>query len=237
MSTFVVLVRVLLGTSVSRGRLLGLASLGLVAIAVGTAIGMSSPTSPTTAGAELVSAYGLSILVPVVTLVLATGALGSCVEDNTLVYLWLRPVSRITLATAAITATVAVAAPMVVVPLTVAALLTGGGGSLVVATIVSSTMAVVGYAGLFVASGLLAKRALLWGVFYILIWEGFIARAGTSSSRFSVQYYARTVLSELSDVPLRLSDAPIAAAFVVPIVVAAVGGAVTALRLQRMSVA
>jgi ABC-2 type transport system permease protein len=125
----------------------------------------------------------------------------------------------------------------VVVPLVVTALATGAGGELLVGTLVASVVAVVAYAGIFVALGLVVRRALVWGIVYLLIWEDFIARAGTSSSRLSVQYYARSLLADLTDVPLRLSGASTVAAVVVPLLAAGLGVAFTAWRLRRMSVA
>lgn len=237
MSALGALVGLLARTALTRGRLAALGSLGLLAVLVGIAVGRSDTVSALRAGTDLVNGYGLTVLAPVVTLVLASATLGDTVDDGTLVYLWLRPVGRATLAIAAYLASVLVAAPVVVVPLAVAAAVTGGGIDLVAAAVASATLAVVGYAGLFVALGLIARRALAWGIVYVLIWEGFIARAGTASSRWSVQYYARSVLSDLTDVSLRLGDAGLALAVVVPLLFAAAGVAVTAVRLSRMSVA
>jgi ABC-2 type transport system permease protein len=237
MSAFTALVGLMASTSLTRARLTALGLLGVLAVVVGVAVGRADTVSSVQAGAGLVNGYGLTILAPIVTLVLASATFGDTVDDSTLVYLWLRPVRRMVLAAAAYTASVAVAVPVVVVPLVVAAALAGGGGPLVLGAAISATVAVVGYAGIFMALGLLARRALAWGVVYILIWEGFIARAGTSSSQWSVQYYARSLLAEIADVNLRLSGASITAALVVPALAAAAGVAITALRLRRMSVA
>lgn len=231
------LLGVLASSVLTKGRLAVLVVLGAIAIGVGVAVGASDNALPTQAGADLVNGYGLALLAPVVTLVLASAIFGNTVEDGTLVYLWLRPVGRATLALAGYLAAVLVALPAVVLPLVVAAALTGGGAELVVGVLLSSTLGVLGYAGLFVAVGLVVRRALAWGIVYILIWEGFIARAGTSSSQLSVQYYARSLLADLTDVPLRLSGASTVAAVVVPLLAAGLGVAFTAWRLRRMSVA
>jgi ABC-2 type transport system permease protein len=236
MTAMPTLVALLATSTLTRARLAALGSLGLLAVIVGVAVGRSDTVSALRAGTDLVNGYGLTVLAPVVTLVLASAALGDTVDDGTLVYLWLRPVGRATVAASAYLASIVVAVPVVVVPLTVAAALTGGGGALVAGAVASATLAVVGYAGIFVALGLVARRALAWGIVYILIWEGFIARAGTASSQWSIQYYARSVLSEVADVSLRLGDASLGAAIVMPLVFAVLGVAVTAARLHRMSV-
>lgn len=234
---FRALTTTLVSVAVSRARLTGLVALGALAVVVGFAIGAAGPSSATQAGADLVNAYGLTILAPVVTLVIASATLGDCLEDNTLVYLWLRPISRALIVASAGAAAFLTAGPTVVVSLVIAAALTGGGGGLVGATALAAILAVVGYLGLFVLLGLLTKRPLAWGVLYILIWEGFIARAGTSSSQLSIQYYSRSVLAEMAEVSLRLGDASIGVAVVVPVVAMVVGLAAATFRLRHLSVA
>lgn len=231
----------LLGAFVSivttRGRLIGALALGGIAVAVAISIGLAGPTDPTEAGIELVNLYGLGILAPIVTLLVASATIGDPVEDSTLVYLWFRPIGRGVLALAAGAATALVTIPVVVVPLAIAAAASGAGAAAVTATVVAGVLAVVGYIGPFVLLGAIAKRALAWGLLYIVIWEGFIARAGTASSQLSVQYYARSALAEISGVDLRLSGASFGAAIAVPLIVAAVGLALVGVRLRRMSVA
>src|SRR5690606_13164804 len=113
--------------------------------------------------------------VPVAALMFASSVLGDTVDDRTLVYLWLTPVPRWIMAAAATLASITVTLPLVFVPLVVAALATGGGGALVGATAVATIVGVVGYSGVFVALGLRFRRALVWGIAYILLWEGFVA--------------------------------------------------------------
>jgi ABC-2 type transport system permease protein len=236
-TTFLAVYRLVLRSQATRARLLGLAALGAVGVIVGIAIGVSHPDDPSLAGAEFVSAFGLALLAPVSTLVLAAAALGDPTEDGTLVYLWLRPVPRLLLATAAVTASLTVTIPLVVVPLVIAAAATSGGGDLVVATALSSLVAVIGYAGLFVALGLRVRRALVWGLVYILIWEGFVASAGRTASRLALRAYTRSILSDITGIYFRLSDVPSAVAVIVPVGVAVLAVLYTARRLRRMDVA
>lgn len=237
MTTYLALVRALLGGIASRARLGGLIALGVVAVLVAFVIAQSDPASPTQAGASLINVYGLTILVPVVTLVFASAALGDLVDDQTLVYLWLRPTARWLLAAAAFTAALVVAAPVAIVPLVLAAVVVDNTGGLVAGATLGAALGVAGYTGVFVALGLMARRALAWGLLYILIWEGFVARAGTSSSQLSIQYYSRSALGQLADVSLRLSGASMTTALLIPVAVAIVGIAVTTHRLRRISVA
>jgi ABC-2 type transport system permease protein len=224
-------------TTATRGRVVSLAALGLVAVVVGAAVGAADPTNPVQTGAELVDGFGLSVLAPVVVLVFATAALGDPIDDGTLVYLWLRPIPRSTLALAAATATAIVALPLVVVPLALTAAATGGGDELVLGTVAASVVVVVAYTGLFVAAGSWLRRALAWGIVYVLIWEGFIARASEGTARLAVRSYGRSLVAEIADVDLELGTIGAGAAVVVPVVVAGLGLAATVVRLRRGDVA
>ena len=101
MSAFAAIYRVVLGAIATKGRLVLLVALGAVAVLVGLLVGAADSVDPEQGAADLVNGYGLSVLAPVVSLVFAAAALGDMNEDNTLVYVWLRPVPRETIAGAA----------------------------------------------------------------------------------------------------------------------------------------
>ena len=231
------LYRVLLRTQVTRGRLIGLGLLGMVAVLLGVAVGASEAADPVNDGVRLVNQFGLSLFVPVVTLVFAAAVLGDPNEDGTLVYLWLRPVPRWRIALAAVAATLTVALPIVVVPMVVAAAATGAGGDLVVATLVSCGLATLAYTGMFIWLGLRVRRALVWGLAYILVWEGFVARAGATPARLAVRAHARSLLARMADGPSSLIEVSTQTAVAVPLCVAVVAFFLTARRLARQDVA
>lgn len=226
-----------LRTQATRSRLIGLGLLGGLAVFVGLMIGISDPINPTEAGTEFVNGFGLSLLAPVTALVLASAALGDPVDDESLVYLWLPPVPRPTIAIAAAAASLTVVGPMVIVPMAIAAVLTGGGSELLVGTVVSLAIGLTAYTAIFVALGLRTKRSLVWGILYILIWEGFIANAGSGSARFAVRAYTRSILAKTTDINLELGNVSPVVAVIVPIAVAAAAVFYTIRRLERMDVA
>jgi ABC-2 type transport system permease protein len=229
--------RVLAQMLVTRSRLLALSALGLVAVLIAAALRNADLFDPLRSATRLIDAYGLSLFAPVVSLVFAAAALGDPTEDGTLVYLWLRPIRRASIVTAAFLASVSVALPVTVAPLVLAAALSSGDTSLVVGTAVSAAVAVVAYCALFVWLGLRTRRSLVWGLAYILIWEGFVARAGDSAAKLAVRAYSRSILSEMTDVPLRLAEISFGAAVVVPLLVAAAALAMATRRLNRQEVA
>lgn len=237
LSVFPAIYRVLLSSQVTLARLLALGALGLAAVLVGWAIGQSDPTDATATGAQFINVFGLSLTVPVTALVFASAALGDLTDDGTLVYLWLRPVRRVTVVVAAFAAALTVTVPLVVVPLVIAAALTGGGADLVRGTALAAALGTVAYAGLFTALGLRVRRALVWGLLYIFIWEGFVARGGDNAARLAVRSVTATILQVWSGSELRLGVLATRTAYVAPFVVASLALAYATSRLNRQDVA
>jgi ABC-2 type transport system permease protein len=229
--------RVTLKTQARKGRMAALMLLGAVGVLVGLALGLSDVREPLEAATNMINAFGLSLYAPVVTLVFASAALGDPAEDGTLVYFWLRPVPRWQIVAGTYLATLTIALPLVLVSLTLAALFSGVGADLVRGTIVSATLAVLAYGGIFTWLGLRVRRALVWGLAYIVLWEGFVASAGKSASRLAVRAYTRSVLSQATGVDLKLGTVSAFFAVAVPIAVGLAWASLTVRRLRRAEVA
>ena len=222
----------------TRGRLIGLALLGLVSVLVGAVLGARVETrDQLEAWTQFANAFGLSLLAPVVSLLFASSALGGPAEDGSLVYLWLRPVPRLRLALAAYLASLTYAAPLVVLPLAAGALLSRAGTDALVGTVAGATVGVAAYCAIFCWLGLRTRRALAWGLAYILIWEGFVAMAGDNAARLAIRAHTRSLLAESTGVELRLADVSPGFAATVPLVVAAAAVWLTARRLRTTDVA
>jgi ABC-2 type transport system permease protein len=230
------LYRLFVRSQLVRGRILGIGVLGVVAILLAVAI-RAEGTAGADDGAQLVARFGLALFVPVAVLLFASAVLGDPNEDGTLVYLWLRPVARWRIVAAALAATLTICVPLVVAPMAVAAAVTGGGGELVVGAAAACTLATVAYAALFTWLGLRTRRALVWGLAYILIWEGFVARAGASASRLSVRSSTRSLLGHLADGPRDFVELSVTSSVAIPLVAAVVAVAFTVRRLTTQDVA
>lgn len=226
--------RLLLTTQVTRGRAVALGSIGVIGILIALAIGRSA--NDLDAGRQFVDGFGLGLLVPTTALVFASAALGDPAEDGTLVYLWLRPLSRFKIVVAAYTASVSVAVPFTVVPTVVAAAVSRGGPDLPLAALYATALATAAYCALFLGLGLVVRRALVWGLAYVLIWEGFVARSGTAAARLSILSYARSLLADVAGAKAPLLAASVPTAIVVPIVVAIAALALTTFALRRVDV-
>jgi ABC-2 type transport system permease protein len=189
--TLAALHRLVLRTQVSLTRLLGIAALSGLAILIGVFARYAD--DPTQAAVDGIASYGLAILVPLAALWLGTSALGDLVEDRLLVYLWLKPVPRWQLPAAAVLATVAIVVPLTALPVTVSAF-AAGTPSLAWQAFLSAALGALAYSGLFVLAGLWFRRAVWWGLAFILIWENLLANTVDGAARFTVAGWTGAVL-------------------------------------------
>jgi ABC-2 type transport system permease protein len=219
----------------SRGRLIALGLLALL-VPIAAAAQGASDTATTSGAVRLIANLGFAVVVPIISLVFGTAAIGDLREDKTLVYLWLRPLDRWPIALGAWLASLTIVAPLSLVPVVVAAALTGAGNGIVGATALAGAVAVVGYLAVFTWFGAMFRRATVWGLAYILIWEGFIASGGTGVARFALRSYTRAILREITEVELKLADHSVTVGVIVPVVVAAVFVLLTARRLRTLDV-
>jgi ABC-2 type transport system permease protein len=223
---------------ITRGRVAALTLVGAVVAVVAVAVGVSDSTSdPVETGVRLISDLGFTTLVPIVALVFASAALGDLREDGTLVYLWLRPMDRWPVVVGAWLAAVTVSLPLTLVPLAVSSIAVDGGTDLVGATLLAGVVGVVAYSALFVLVGLLLKNAIVWGLGYILFWEGIVAAFGSFAARLAIRGYTRSILTAITKVDLELGDLGLVIGIVVPLLAAAVALALAGLRLRSMDIA
>jgi ABC-2 type transport system permease protein len=221
-SAFVALFRLFLRTQITRARLAALTIGGALAIVVAFALRRSAQTNPDQIGAVLVGEYGLWLLVPITALLLASATLGEMYDDGTLVYVWLRPVGRTKVALAAILSSLVVALPLDLVPLLVAAVVSGSSSMLAVGVLVTVTLSLLAYVPAFCALGLRSRRSFIWGLLYIFIVEGFVARGGESLAKLAVRSYSESVLASITGANLEpFSVIGLPWAWIVPL---AVGG-------------
>ena len=227
------LYRLLLRTQITVPRLLGILALGALSVVIGLFARWDDNSAQ--AAADSVSGYGLGILVPFASLWLGASAIGDLVEDRLLVYLWLKPVPRWQLPAAAVLATVSIVVPLTAVPLA-ASCLVAGAGDVAPAAFLAASFAALAYAGLFVAAGLWFRRAVWWGLAFVLIWENVVAHTAEGTARFTVIGWASSVLGLAPEVDVQLEGRSAATAFVVLPAVAVAGWLAATWRYRRADI-
>lgn len=249
-ATVRVVYRVILRQLLTRGRVAALVLIGAIVVLLGWLVGRASPTEefpPLTdaeialqeleSGVFVVSLVGFTLLVPIVALVFAGASLGDTREDGTLVYLWLRPMPRAGVAVGAWLAAITVSLPLTLVPMTLTAYLLDAGSALVAAAVIATIVGIIAYSALFVLLGLVVKNPIVWGLGYILIWEGLVASFGSAAAKIAIRGYLSSILTDRTGVDIALGDLSQTAGIVVPLVVAVVALAMATYRLNNLEVA
>ena len=233
--TLVTSYRVVLRQLFSTARIVALVALSLTAVIAGFAVG-TSDTATVDDGAAVIANLGFAVVIPVVTLVFGGAAIGDLREDKTLVYLWLRPMSRWPIVVGAALAALTMSAPITLPTVVLAAALTGVGDGIVGATLLASVVALLAYVAIFTMLGVWLKRYVVWGLAYILIWEGFIALGGEGVAQFAIRKYTGSILADQTGADLRLAGFATSTAVVIPLLVTVAAIVVATWRLDTQDV-
>ncbi len=159
-------------------------------------------------------------LLPLATLVLATSALGDEIDDKTLQYLALKPISRFRIAFEKWLAMMVVTVPVVWIGIMVTWLIVSWGNvgemtDMVWPLLASSLVGVVGFGSIFLLLSLFIQRALLFGVFYVFIWESTLSRFLPGIRSISISHYTRSLYVRLLDDRRVMIDGPSATSTII----------------------
>ena len=133
-------------------------------------------------------------IMPVVAMALATAAFGNEIEDRTLSYLMLKPLSRTLIALPKFLATVAIGGPLLVVSGVVSTVLASGDARAAAAVGAALFAGVVTYAAIFTWAGLVTRSALGFALIYVFVWEGLISTFLSGTRYLSVRGYALAIM-------------------------------------------
>lgn len=235
-AVFGALYRLLLRSIATPGRIAAIGALALISALTALIVHLNDPSDPLREGTGWVT-NNLSSLVAVGVLVFAAASLGDLQDDGTLIYLWLRPIPPRLPVLAAWCATMTVAVPLVGLPVVLSAAMIEPDGGLLAGTALSVLVAMAAYSALFVTAGIRFRRALPWGLAYILLWEGVVASAGAGAGRLAVRSYVRSILAELSGERVKYAGYGLVGGITIPLLVTALALAYAARRLAKTDVA
>jgi len=138
----------------------------------------------------------LSTIAPLIAIVLAVTAIGDERESGTIVYLATAPRDRYAIV-AEKTLAATLAALILLLPAFMAILVLsshlGIGLTNGLRGVAATALVVAANTAIFVAVGLLLRRALVAGIIYVLVWEGAIATVAPSAARLSVTAWGRAI--------------------------------------------
>jgi ABC-2 type transport system permease protein len=145
-------------------------------------------------------------LLPLTVLVLATGALGHEIEDRTLHYLTLKPVSRLRIVLEKLLVSVVVSGALLTlgVALTYVVVMHDAPGEqtrLLWAMVASTLVATLAYSAIFMLVSLLVARPLLVALVYTLLWESLVGRFVPGLRYVSIRHFISSVFVDLAGNP------------------------------------
>ena len=188
--------------------------------------------------ADVLGPWVAAALLPLTTLILATSALGSEIEDGTAVYLLAKPIPRWRILAGKLLAAWGAAAVIVIAAAAVsgAIVLAGESGWNVLGGFVVALLAgTLAYSAIFLMLSLLTSRALLAGLAYVFVWEWIMTGIAPGVQRASIGEYTLGIADFVSGAPASVIDAELGGvlSIILMAVVSAVAVAVAARRLAR----
>jgi ABC-2 type transport system permease protein len=142
----------------------------------------------------------LPTILPLAALILATAAFGDEIDDRTLPYLVLKPITRLRIVIEKLLAAIVVSIPMIAFGGLVSWLLvfpSGGGDNLDLlwAILAAIAVGVTIYSSVFLLISLLIRRAILAAIIYSIVWESVLGRFISGLRYLSIQHVVRSVYS------------------------------------------
>jgi ABC-2 type transport system permease protein len=188
---------------------------------------------------DLLGAFGIAILMPLLGLVAGTGAIGPEIDDGSIVYLLAKPLDRYSIVVTKLAVAIGVVVVFGVLPVLLAGVvLTGEVGVVAVSFAVGALAAGVAYAAVFLLLAVLTRNAVVIGLIYALIWESLVGGLVPGAQALSIQQWSLAVTQQvLGDSAARVGlDAAVGfgTGLVLLVVVTVVATAVAGRRLQTL---
>ncbi len=161
--------------------------------------------------APIVVGLAFPVVLPVLSLIIGAGVLGSEIDDGTLAHILAKPISRREIIVSKLIVAIGVTTLVTGVPFALIGLVAGSGAvawGLFVGSLVGSTA----YCALFLALSVVSRRPVLIGLAYVLVWEGLLTNLLQGSQVLSIQQYVLTVADRVSGSDLLASTVSLATA-------------------------
>jgi len=216
------LISITLRALLNRRRTLLLALLGALLVVVAVIYRLGNPTAAESVDVtrRLLANFGIGVLLPLVAVIVGTSALGSELDDGTIVYLLAKPVARWRIALVKLVVAWLVTCVLVAPAMLIAGVMGQEDPQLAIGYAVASILGALEYTAMFMALSLLTSRALIIGLAYVVVWEGVVAGLFSGTRAVSVRQHALAVAESLGGAGA--GDAGLAFGFAV-----AAGAAVT----------
>ncbi len=155
---------------------------------------------------DLLGAFGIAILMPLLSLIAGTGSIGPEIDEGSIVYLLAKPLNRYSIVVTKLLVAIGVVLTFGVAPVAVAGVvLTGEVGAVTVGYTVGALAGGVAYAAVFLLLAVVTRNAVVVGLIYALIWESLVGGLVPGAQALSIQQWSLAVVqSVLGDSAERL---------------------------------
>ncbi|MEO8851544.1 MAG: ABC transporter permease [Allobranchiibius sp.] len=122
--------------------------------------------------AAVLKVFGLTIVVPIVTLIATSTLISSELDDSSIIYLLSKPVPRLTIVASKAAVILATVVLCAAVPIGLTGLiLVGSAERVAFAAFTGALVSAVAYAGIFIVLATMLKRSVIGALVYWLVWE------------------------------------------------------------------
>lgn len=221
----------------NRRRTLLLGLIGALILLVAVIYRLSGPAEADAADftGRLLADFGLGVLLPLVAVIVGTAAIGSELDDGTILYLLAKPIPRLLIVAVKLLVAAGVVIALVSVPIGVAGIIgTGGDASLGLSYALASAVGALEYAAVFLALSLVTSRALVIGLAYVVVWEGVVSGLFAGTRIMSVRQHALAVADALGGEGAVSAELAVVPALVVATLVTLLSFGLAVRRLERV---
>ncbi|YAL83905.1 ABC transporter permease [Dermacoccaceae bacterium W4C1] len=184
----------------------------------------------------LITSFGFGVVAPVTVLVGTTTLFSSEFDDSSILYLLIKPISRLSIVTSKTMIILLASLTATVIPSVLAAAVLMDASRGVLAALAGAAIAAVGYTGVFTALSVVLKRSVLGCLGYWLGIELLLAGLLSPLRWISVNYWASDALAEISGVKQGYSPTvPTAFGLVAAVVALVLGIWVAGRRLRSIT--
>ncbi len=147
---------------------------------------------------DLLGAFGIAILMPLLSLIAGTGAIGPEIDEGSIVYLLAKPLNRYSIIVTKLAVSIGVVIVFGVVPIVIAGVvLTGEVGAVTLGYALGALAGGIAYSAVFLLLAVVSRNAVVIGLIYALVWESLIGGLAPGAQTLSIQQWSMSVVQRV----------------------------------------
>jgi len=150
---------------------------------------------------HLYSGFLLPILFPLLMLFLCAMVIREEIQDNTITYLWIKPISRASIVLTKFAAAFLISFVLIGLSLVITSMTLVQDLTLALNLLLATGVGMLAYGAVFLTASLFFGRAILIGMVYIIVWEGTFSRISVLTTDLSIRHYASNFAANIVDLP------------------------------------